>query len=445
MWIIVMAPALIALVVALRQGPGVALVAIYLPTLLLLHGIYEMPIMGHFNFDRITILTIFLVCAPRAWREWRWNLTDFLIVAYIAIEFCSEYINRDPGWARNIAFVSACSDLLPYIVAKTCLQKMSLSIDAAKTIVVCAAIVAIGSIYEFRMGSNLFDKLLNPFFSLPLPPIAFRYSFVRIEGPWHHPIIAGMIFGIAYRMARWLDWSNLWPGNIGWLPISKVRFCEICALVGSVMTLSRGPWAAAAVAAVVLAIFRARNRVTLIVLIATLSLLIGPSLYSGVHSYVSAQSGDEAQQSAAYRSELMDEYVTIAEERPVWGWGALGFPVIGGMASVDNEYLLDALTNGVYSLGVFAVLLLWPTFLLAKFAWPRRRQDPVTILAATLLAIYVFVAIALTTVWLGAQMQPLLYVIAGWSMALVRTPDAPRAHTAVAAETPRFRFARVMA
>jgi O-antigen ligase len=445
MWVIVVAPALIALAVTLRGGSGTAFVTVYLPTLLLLPGTYEMPIMGHFNFDRLTILTIFLFSIPTLWREWEWNITDFLLVAYIAIGFFSDYVNKDIAWARNAAFVSVCSDLLPYIVAKTCLRKLSVSVAAAKTLVACAVIVAIVSVYEFRMGANLFDRLMNPFFTLPLPSIAFRYSFARIEGPWHHPILAGMIFAISYRLTRWLEWSRLWPGNVGWLPISKVRFCKICVLVGSAMTLSRGPWAAAIVAALVIVIFRARNRATMLLLITIAIVFLGPPIYSGVHSYVAAESGDEAQQSAAYRSELLDEYVTIAEERPVWGWGTLGFPTIGGMESIDNQYLLDALTNGFYALAVFVALLLWTPGQLAKFAWPRARDDPATALAVTMVGIYVLIAFALTTVWLGAQMQPLLYLIAGWSTALLGTPITKPVRPAVPASTVGYRFARVMA
>jgi hypothetical protein len=440
-----MVPVLIALVVGLQRGPGTAFVTVYLPVLLLVPVVYEMPIMGHFNFARATIAPIFLLCAPRAWREWKWNFTDFLIIAYIAIEFISEYVNKDIAWARNIAFVSVCDDLLPYIVAKTYLRKISLSVEAAKTLVVCSVIVAVASVYEFRMGSNLFEKLVNPFFSVPMPSIALRYSFVRIEGPWTHPILAGMVFAIAYRFTRWLEWSNLWPGNVGWLPISKVRFCEVCIVAGSVMTISRGPWVSAAVAALVVAIFRARRRITLIVLLMTAISLLGPPLYSATHSYVTTSGGDETQRSAEYRSELMDEYVAIAEERPVWGWGSQGFPTISGMESVDNQYLLDALTNGMYSLAVLMALLLWTPVQLAKFAWPRTRKDPVTILAVTMLGIYLIFVVSLTTNWLGGQPQNLLYLVAGWSTTLLRTPATLSVRTATPAATASHQFARVMA
>ena len=105
------------------------------------------------------------------------------------------------------------------------------------------------------------------------------------------------------------------------LPISKVRFCELWLVAAIVMTLCRGPWMGAGVAALVVALGRAAKEAA-IVLVTIATTLVAIPAYFGVKSYLSVnreEAVSESQATAAYRVELLDTYVSVVEQRPAWG------------------------------------------------------------------------------------------------------------------------------
>lgn len=447
-------PGLIALIVCIRRGPERAFLNVYLPSLLLVQDACRTSISGQFNFAESAIIPIAIFYLWREGRNWEWNFSDFLVLAFASIVTIAQYENTDIVVAKNVAVHLAVSTILPYVIIKGLSSRENMCVEVAKRIVVLCTAVAIVSVYEFRMTANLFRDVMSPLYPALFGEIpAFRYGFVRIVGPWDHPILAGIILAVAYRIARWLDWTNNWPGNVPCLPIRKVRFCELALLAGSVMTISRGPWIGAVTAAVIVMLLRVRHRsyVTAFAAVAVFILIV--PAYSSIDTYVNTdrlQIHDEAEDSAAYRRELMQEYIVIAEERPTFGWGynedgkAL-YPIIKGMQSIDNHYLLVALTSGVYALAAIVLILLWIPLRLFGFVLRHSRDEPTTALAASLVGVFVIFIVSLSTSWLGAQTQPLLFLSAGWSEALLLAPMLMTVKAPSVARRASYRFERVMA
>ncbi|MGA2410168.1 MAG: O-antigen ligase family protein [Candidatus Binataceae bacterium] len=443
-------PGLIALLVCLRRGPERALLNVYIPTLLLLPDTYHWMITGHLSFNETAIIPIAAFLIAQSWRDWRWSFTDLLVLAYLSLTIVAEYVNKDFHEARNAALNGICTTLLPYIAAKSILPREDLCASIAQRIVACLTIVSIVSVYEFRMEKNPFDMILGPLFPGQYSAVWIsRYGFLRPAGPFGHAIAAGLALAIGYRFARWLGWGGYWPGNVPLLPLSKTRFCQICLIGGSIMTLSRGPWLGAAVGAVVIFLGRARNRSQAIITFALVCLLVGIPVVQGFKSYVwvaQDQAGSEMQQTAAYRHDLIERYITIVEERPVWGWGRYDFPVIDGMKSIDNGYLLIALTYGEYVLAVFVALLLWMIIRLLIFCRSEHGAVYPGSVALTFLAIYVIIVVTIFTVSLGAQLVPLLFLVSGWSDYLILAPSLKsNVQVRSAPESHKYNFQRVMA
>ena len=448
-------PGLIALIVCIRRGPERAFLNVYLPALLLVPDSCRMSLSGQFSFGESAILPIAMFYIWNERRNWKWSFTDCLVFTFVSLVLIAEYVDADLIITKNIAIHLTVTILLPYVVAKGLSVREGMSIEVAKRIVILATVVAIASFYEFRMSANLFRAAMSPLFPQTMASEIpqFRYGVVRIAGPWAHPILAGIILAVAYRFARWLEWTHAWPENVPFLPISKVRFCEIALLFASVMTISRGPWLGALAALVIVMLLRARHRsyVTAFAIVAVFILTVPTSSY--FDSYMNTNSGsrhDEAQASAAYRREMNKKYITIVEERPTWGWGVslergAQYPIIDGMSSIDNQYLLLALLYGIYALAAQALILLWLPTRLFLFGLLRSHDDPATSLAVTLLGIFVVYAISITTVYLGAQTQPILFLAAGWGEALLlqRLPIAARVPSPVRRLTYRFERAMV--
>jgi hypothetical protein len=451
-------PGLVALIVCLRRGPASAFLNVYLPVLLLLPDECRMPISGQLNFAESAIIPIAAYYLWKEGKNWEWSFTDFLVLGFASLVTVSEYMDTEYWLAQHLAISMLTTVVLPYIVAKGLIVRERMGVAIAKRITVLATFVAIVSVYQFRMTANPFTDFLSGLFPGIGNGAAFRYGFARISGPWTHPILAGIILAFAYRTARWLEWTGEWHGSvpvlghIPFLSMSKARFCEIAVVVGSLMTISRGPWLGAGMAAVIMMLIRVRHRTYVTLLAFFAALIVAVPIYYASSSYVSLDRFDgqnEAQESAAYRREMIEQYIVVAEERPQWGWGASEtgqglYPRVENMDSIDNHYLLMALISGMYSLAAMVLILLWVPARLLGFGLRNVRDDPATSLAVTLLGSFILFAIAISTSWLGAQTQPLLFIIAGWSEALLLAPSFVTAKVPVPVREVSYGFERVM-
>ena len=455
--IVIAIPGLVALIVCIRRGPEQALLDVYLPVLLLLPE-HSWPISGQFSFTDTTILPIAAFLLFRSKLKWRWNITDFLVIAYMAITVVAEGMNKGyKEGSQNLALQELTSILLPYLAAKQMFQQPQFAVDFAKRIAVLLTIVSIVSVYEFRMGSDPFTRLFDRIFPPTGNTYVSRGGFKRVEGPYGHAIALGWMMAFGFRIARWLEWNGVWSDRMRFLPMSKIRFCELWIAAGSMMSLSFGPWLGAACGAVVVSVFRAHNRKRAVVSLVLLIAVVGPPMYGKFKTYVSVsfevahKSGDQLQEDAAYRNKLISVYTPLVEERPTWGWGRNGIPALEGMKSIDNDYLLVALVFGLYALYLRVALFVWPAIRLGIFSLPLSHTDPRALAAFCIVGIFVINVVVARTVSAGGASLLFIYIMAGWSSALLNatpeiatTPNIARIDAGRSSPRTQFGFRRVM-
>src|ERR1700722_9235635 len=235
--VIIAIPGLLALIQCIRRGPERALLDVYLPVLLLLPQQYLWPISGQLSFADTAILPIAAFLLFRSKPRWQWSIIDLPVIGYVAIIVVAEGMNI--GYklgSQNLALQELFSILLPYFVAKHMFRHPQFAVDLAKRIAVSLAIVAIVSVYEFRMGRDLFTQFFEGVF--PSDSAVFRGGFMRTAGPYGHALTLGVMMGIGFRVTRWLEWNGGWNDRIRILPISKIRLCELLIAAGSIMSLS---------------------------------------------------------------------------------------------------------------------------------------------------------------------------------------------------------------
>jgi hypothetical protein len=422
--IVIAIPGLLALIECIRRGPERAFLNVYLPVLLFLPE-HWWSISGQYSFADTAIIPIaaFLLFRPK--EKSRWSIVDFLVIGYVAITAVAEGMNK--GYkigAQNVALQDLGTILLPYFAVRHMFRQPQFVVDVAKRIAVCLTIVAIISVYEFRMGSDLFTGIWDGIFRPDVSGL-FRAGFMRVQGPYGHAITLGVVMAVGFRVARWLEWNGTWNSRMPFLPISKIRFCELWIAAGSFMALSVGPWLGAACAAVMIAIFRAHDRTRATILLVILIALFGMPIYISFTDYVSVDpgaaraAGDRLQEDSAYRHKLMPLYIPVVEERPTWGWGRNEFPMLDGMGSIDNAYLFTALTFGVYALALQVALLVWPPILLGIFSLQRPRNDPRALAAISMIGIYILNVVVDGTASGGGTPWRMMFLIAGWSAALL--------------------------
>jgi hypothetical protein len=447
--VIIALPACAALIVCLLRGPKQALLNIYLPTLLLLPHGFWWPISGQFTFSDPVILIIFFFFLFQPQNEWHWSVTDFLVMAYLAITVISTGINGGYKLGQNLALKELCTIFLPYYIAKQTMSSQRFAIEVAKRIVALLSVVAIVSVYELRMGKDLFLVPFSAFFSYGMT-VVFRGGLMRTQGPFGHAMAQGFMMAVGYPIARWLDSKEIWHDKLPFLGISKIRFCELSIVAGLLMTISLGDWIGGAVGAIALFAFRARYRKAVLALVILCAVVLGPPIWSRFSAYVSTtmdRVSDQTQQDVVYRNMLLQEYIPIVEERPTWGWG-MQYPVINGMFSIDNGYLFTAIVFGVYALGLWVALLLWTLLRLVALAFRLPRDHPGASAAASLAAIYLIIAFCNTEGALpaGPQIGVFFFLVTGWSAALLTSNELAEKDTSVVSlPRARFAFRRVMA
>jgi hypothetical protein len=150
---------------------------------------------------------------------------------------------------------------------------------------------------------------------------------------------------------------------------------------------------------------------------------------------------NEQQGSALYRRQMNELYQPIVKQGGLFGWGILSRPVLPGMFSVDNEFLLVHLAYG-HSGYILFVLIAVETFRrLIVRSWKLQAPEDQAFAVALLAAMAVF-WISISTVFMGEQTPQIAFLVIGWSQSILPASTEP----AVAPESAvrsRFIFRRI--
>ena len=458
--IIILLPAFLAAYLAFSRSPQYAYLNVYVPVLLFLPNYYRWnpPVLPDPNFNQAVIVVIFFVWLTRNTRRWQYSITDFLVLAFALSLGYSEFINSNYKDAQALMFTMVTSVIFPYVLTKALIEPYGLREEFGKRIVITLAFVTLFSLHQSFTGDDftLWQRALGRFFGGQgwRWEVRHRWGLVRAMGPYSHAILAGIILVIGYRIQRWLQWSQAWPKRFKQFPsfpISPANFFTIALFIGAFSTLVRAPLIGGVMAAFVVMIGFTKKRWLIVGLFSLVLFIIIPPLLSWFIDYASVgrhNAIDENQKTIAYRWDTYLAYVEIAKERFIWGWGNTGFPLLEGLRSVDNHYLLIFLRHGIVALVLLVTIIVLTSLRLffhsmfAPVAEPRGSS-----LGFTLLSIYVVIGWSIATVWLGQQTLPLLFIITAWSDAYLlskRESYRDTATPAIQKDNRPFKFQRVL-
>ena len=292
------------------------------------------------------------------------------------------------------------------------------------------------------------QKVANHFFSSPLKtwPPQMRWGFGRIDGPYGHAILAGMIFLMGLIYCLWLrDADRSWGARrlLSGLPIT-VRGLTLTAIAaGLLMTQSRGPWIGVGLALVFALLTRylsVGRAVAVFLIFVAASTIVGVHFANQYTEKAMRQATTEEQRNAIYRRELLTNYLPVVMEHKAFGWGITTFPAVGGQTSIDNQFLMLAVKEGFVGLGVFLAIVAGSAVKLFRIiSQPVRRED--RMLAFAHLAVLMGLMTTLSTVYLGEQVVMLFFLFVGWVQAM--RPALERAHV-VNGLVPQPGFRRVL-
>ena len=454
---IILIPALACWAVLAMGSARKALLWVYLPALLLLPQYYvlRLPHLPPIGFADAAILPLGIALVLKEARRgrwaWRWAWMDLWVLLFAACAgfseaFSTELANGDwtqlfsPNLAvsqrlsTNIAdgglmFVAGVLTMvLPYMVGKLLIEQEDNAMrkKLIARIVALLAVVAGLSIYDFLTGRSLWQKLAKPFLGAYQNEVwepQMRWGFGRIAGPYGHAILAGMIFLIGLVYCLWLRSADPNWGSrrlIHGLPFT-LRGLSLTAIVaGLLMTQSRGPWIGVGLALIFALLTRYLPVVKAAIVFAAFCVMFAAGAFYFTSQYTEkaiSQASTEEQRNAIYRRQLLTNYAPVVMERKAFGWGVTTLPAVNGQVSIDNQYLMLAVTEGFTGLAVFLAIVTGSALkLLRMISQPIPSED--RMLALAHLAVLIGLMTTLATVYMGEQVVMLFFLIAGWVQAM---------------------------
>jgi len=456
---VILLPALIAMAMLNSMSASRVLVRVYIPCLMFI-PVYLTSKLGGFRLND-TVLVVTLLCGIGLF-HWHHTLRfNFVDVCVLLFAFSAFYADAHQQRGLNIALYALCGNLaactFPYFVGRTLIEQTGSRTAFVKTMVLCLAIVAVVSLYEYRMQINIFSRLAA---TLQGGPEAWnlqtRWGFARIRGPYSGPINASMIFSTGLLLQLWLAGTKSWDRSraLSFFRIShRAKAMTLVVCLGLFLTQSRGPWIGCAFGLAIASIGFAKNRrraATIAItgfLIAILATGIFLKSYAFGTAYTHGGGGDQDQQNAAYRADLLPIYMPLIAKGGIWGWGTPTVVFYGqtgwvaDLTSIDNEYIFVAMGRGYFGVTLFILILLGSIWRAARFCTLlRNRQD--IMFAYCLLGTLVALAFTIATVALLDPMSQLAFLLFGWTQSLRPTGNQ---HEELASVVTPFEFKRVFA
>lgn len=453
-------PGLLAYYVAQNQSLTKAFIWVYIPSLLLLPDYYHAitPGLPDPSFNQSASIAVFAVFIMQGSPGYRFSYTDVVVGLYAFAVSYSEFLASGYSDAQNLMFFELTSVLFPYILTKSLVEAFNLRYDFAKSIVLCLSLVFVFNLFENKFGYNLWQAYLGMFFPGQADGwiTTFRFGLARAAGPYAHCLVDGIMMAVGYRMQRWLQWSEAWPEKmkrLSWVPfLSPAQFFTFMIFGGVLSTLGKGQWLAGIVAAGIVIIGRSKQRGLAMTAVLTVMVVVGIPLTIAFLNYASVgreNAADDNQETAAYRYELVTEYMDEASERLWWGWGLMKWPEIHGFESIDNHFLLLYLNHGVIAVSLLLGIIFGMMGRLIIHGMTNPLAEPRgSSLAFTLAAIYLMYFIAVATVAMMYQSCTLFFIITGLADAYLRTStwdgDQGGGKTKAVPDTRKFKFKKVL-
>lgn len=419
---------LLAIVAIRRRGLEAAFLRVWIPFFLFMPFAFyvHVPLLSEHNFMQAAVLPLLVVLVKDKHSEIRIGPMEWLILLYVVIRVLADGYSRGYSDAQRYAHYMATAVIGPFLLGRYLITSRRMDVATSKTFVLVFLIFLPFFLFEAKFWVSPVFKVLSPLFPGAGSGLSMRYGLARTAGTFEHPILACIMVLAVYRLHRWLCWIGAWDGpQAGWLgwiqdkakviPVSFQTQISIALVLMALMTISRGPWIGAAVAAALVAVGNATNRRKGLVIVA-ITLGVGGLLGKlALDAYVTVDAGEilsgEAQ-TMLYRKVMVERYQDILLEKTWTGWGLTTVPKIQGMESVDNAFFLMALQHGVLTPVIFATLFLYA--IVSQVAFGMKAAQGTPPIGFTFSGIYLMCFFAFSTVYMGAQTEPMLFLLLGW-------------------------------
>jgi hypothetical protein len=435
-----------------RHGLEQAFLRVWIPIFLYIPFAFtaHIPMVPIRTFSQAAIVPILFVLFREKAHLIRLGRLEILLALYVVLRVSADFTSRGYKDAQNYAFYMLSCLVGPYLMGYYIINNRRMDIKTAKMFVLIFLSFFPMFLYEAKFWVNPIFKIMSPLFPDAFSGLSIRYGLARTAGTYEHPILACIMVVAVYRLHRWLTWSGAWKEpQKGWLariqgwlkplPFSFDKQVSIILIVMAVMTISRGPWIGGIAGAVLVAAGNMKKRKRALIIVCVLFVLGGIGGKLALEAYITPAEGQviaaEAQ-TMLYRKVMVERYTEFLMDRMWTGWGLTTVPTIKGMESIDNAFFLMALQHGVIAPIIFVMIFFYA--IASQLTFGLKSPPGEAPLGFTFAGIYVMCFFAFASVYMGAQTEPLLFLLLGWgegmksrkpeSDSMSETPVASPAH-----------------
>lgn len=431
---IVFVAMLAALLMLKRRGMEQTFLWVWIPFFLFMPTAFWVNIPGlpDPNFMQAAILPMLFILFRDQLSKMQLGRMEWLIAMYFVVRVFCDFLSRGYSDAQNYAFYLLSALLGPYLLGRYVITSRRMDIETARMFVLCFLIFFPMHLYELRSWVSPVFKLLGGFFPNAGSGLSIRWGMARTAGTFEHPILACIMIIAVYRLHRWLTWQGIWQqpqsGWLGFLQRQAKRFpfsfstqISIVLVLMALMTISRGPWIGGFAGATLAAVGNFKNRKRWLIVVICGFLVGGVGGQIALDAYITPAEGEVLTDSAKtmlYRKEMIDQYKAFLMDKMWTGWGLTTVPTIRGMESVDNAFFLMALQHGIIAPALFLLILFYAIISQVKFGLAAPvGESP---LGFTFAGIYLMCLVSFATVYMGAQTEPLIFLMLGWGESIKR-------------------------
>jgi hypothetical protein len=430
----VLIPSLICLFFLMRGRMETALLSVYLPTLLLLPEQYtiRIPHLPELSISEFCVIPLGIVALFRFLQKYHLQLMDLLVTSFLIslaiTEVLNEHVTKDGIFIALTGFVSM---LFPYAIGRTMIEPENRTVTVRR-IVLLVLLLGVPGIFEWRMGRNLYSPLGNIFGAALSPFIQLRGSHGRFSAAFTDAEMAGVGIAMAAALNAWLAFR--WRMKIGPDPgklftwLEKYHIAEILLLAYVFLTQSRGPEIALVAGYLILQIPRFKKTkvaTAVVVLLLAIGTVTAYEYFYQLTNVSDISDIHDEQGSALYRRRMIELFKPIVEQGGWLGWGYKSFPQAEGLGnlgngvqSVDNEFLYVSLGQGKLGFMLFVLIALESLRTPLTRSWGVDSLDD-RAFAFTMLAAMAVLWISLATVYMGAQLPQIAFLLIGWGQSIV--------------------------
>jgi hypothetical protein len=417
----------------------------------------HVPALSEHNFMQAAILPILIVLVREKSREIRLGPMEWLMLLYVLIRVVADGYSRGYSDAQRYGHYMATAVIGPFLLGRYLITSRRMDVETSKTFVLIFLIFFLFFLYEAKFWVSPVFKIFSPLFPGSGSGLSIRWGIARTAGTFEHPILACIMVIAVYRLHRWLCWIGEWrkpqTGWLGWiqrktaiLPFSFETKISIALVLMALMTISRGPWIGGLAAGALVAVGNAKNRRKWLIIVTIGFVLGGLTGKAALDSYITPKDGQvlsgEAQ-TMLYRKVMVERYQEFLIQKKWTGWGLTTVPKIKGMESVDNAFFLMALQHGLFAPIVFGILFLYAIVSQVAFGMKSPQGEPP--IGFTFSGVFLMCFIAFSTVYMGAQTEPMLFLLLGWGESIKnREPEKSSEHSLMSEKASAFEFRRVI-